>query len=143
MAANSQVRDSFGRATMDGTLIDKFYEIFLESHPDIKPRFANTDFTMQKKLLRHGINLALMFADGQALGRDGIARIRQSHSKEKLNIPPALYKYWLDSFIKAVSLCDRKFTPQLEKEWRQVLQKTIDFIIEGYDKTAAPGTKVA
>ncbi len=133
----TQVQESFGRATVSGQLIDKFYEIFLNSHPDVKPRFAKTDFVQQKKLLRRGISLAIMFADNNPVGRDGIARIRESHSKTRLNIPPSLYKYWLESFIKALSLCDKQFGPQLETLWRKTLQKTIDFVVEGYESPAA------
>jgi hemoglobin-like flavoprotein len=133
----TQVQESFGRATVSGQLIDKFYEIFLNSHPDVKPRFAKTDFVQQKKLLRRGISLAIMFADNNPVGRDGIARIRESHSKARLNIPPSLYKYWLESFIKALSLCDQQFGPQLELLWRKTLQKTIDFVVEGYESPAA------
>ncbi len=64
---------------------------FLESHPDIKPRFAHTDFDAQKHLLRQSINLAMLFANENPVGKKGINRIRQSHSQSGLNIPPELY----------------------------------------------------
>ena len=130
------VAQSFGRANMSGTLFDTFYDIFLQSHPDITPRFKDTDFTEQKKLLRKGINLALMFAEGQPVGESGIGRIRESHSIDRLNVPPHLYPFWLNSFVKAVARHDPDFTPELEKRWREALQIAIDHIVDGYKASA-------
>ena len=88
-----EVRESFGRCTLKGDLIDRFYEIFLESHPDIKPRFANTDFTKQKELLRKGINIAILFGNDKVLGRKGIEKLRESHKRTKLNVRVLVYTY--------------------------------------------------
>lgn len=127
------VKQSFARCMIKGDVVGRFYEIFLASHPDIKPRFANTDFDAQKHLLRQSVNLAMMFANDNQVGIKGIKRIRKSHSKSGLNIPPDLYPYWKKSFIQAASEFDQEFSDELNTQWNEVLQKTIDFIIEGYD----------
>jgi len=128
-----EVKQSLARCMITGDVIGRFYDIFLESHPDIKPRFAHTDFDSQKHLLRQSVNLAIMFANGNAVGKRGIERIRKSHSKVNFNIPPDLYPYWKKSFIQAASELDLEFTDELKKQWDCVLQKTIDFVIEGYE----------
>ncbi len=128
-----EVSQSFGRCLIDGDLITRFYDIFLASHPDIGPRFTGTDFSKQKELLRHGINLAIGFSRGTATGRMGIERIRGSHQKSQLDVSPDLYPYWKKSFIQAVSEFDKEFTPQLKNQWEEALQLAIDFIAEGYD----------
>ena len=127
------VKQSFARCMIKGDIVGRFYEIFLDSHPDIKPRFAQTDFDSQKHLLRQSVNLAMMFASDNQVGKNGIKRIRQSHSKSGLNIPPDLYPYWKKSFIQAASELDQEFSDELNRQWDSVLQKTIDFIIEGYE----------
>ncbi len=132
----SDIQASFGRVTTKGDFFGRFYDIFLASNPAIGPRFVNTDLEAQKKLLRQGVNLAIMFAAGNTIGVSGIGRIRDSHQKGRLDIPPALYPYWLDSFIKAMAEMDSQWTPALEKQWRDALQKVINFIIEGYDQQA-------
>ncbi len=137
------VQQSYGRSQIKSGLMDRFYDIFLASHPDIGPRFEGTNMAQQKGLLRQGLNLAIMFASDNPVGQGGIARIRASHSKTKLNIPPTLYRYWLDSFVKAVSEFDPQFTAELERQWRAVLQKSIDFISEGYDKDDGSDRQVA
>ena len=133
MSDFERVEQSFERCLIKGDVIGRFYDIFLESHPDIKPRFANTDFQSQKHLLRQGINLAIMFASGNPAGKNGIKRIRKSHRKSGLNIPPDLYPYWKKSFIQATSEFDSKFSDELKRQWDSVLQKSIDYIIDGYE----------
>lgn len=44
-------KDSFGRCISTPQFIDRFYEIFLASHPAVKPMFRNTNFVQQKELL--------------------------------------------------------------------------------------------
>ena len=127
------VKQSYARCMIKGDIVGRFYEIFLASHQDIKPRFANTDFDSQKQLLRQSVNLAMMFANDNEVGKKGINRIRQSHSKSGLNVPPDLYPYWKQSFIQAASEFDQEFSDELKRKWDAVLQKTIDFIIEGYE----------
>ncbi|MBI2778537.1 MAG: globin [Gammaproteobacteria bacterium] len=136
MARNfTQAKTSLGRCINSGNdLFGKFYDIFLVSHPSISPRFANTDMSAQKALLKNGINLAIMYAEGNPIGASGISRIRDTHSATKMNIEPGQYSYWLDSFIKAVSETDPQFGPEIEKEWRELLQMTINHITSGYGK---------
>lgn len=132
MSDVEDVKQSFVRCMIQGDIVGRFYDIFLDSHPDIKPRFANTDFDSQKQLLRQGVNLAIMFADGHDVGKKGINRIRNSHSKSGLNIPPDLYPYWKKSFIQAASEFDLEFSDELKSQWDSILQKTIDYVIDGY-----------
>ena len=128
-----QVKRSFDRCAAHGDIIDDFYKIFLDSHPDIKPRFANTNFDSQKKLLLQGLDLTIMFASDQPVGRIGINRIKKSHCRAVLDIPPDLYPYWKKSFLTAISVLDPEFSDELKEQWDWVLQKSIDYIISGYD----------
>jgi hemoglobin-like flavoprotein len=135
------VKHSFTRC-MGKDIIGHFYDIFLRSNPQIAPKFARTDFQAQKDLLRHGIHLALMFAQDDPIGRKGLARIRQSHSKANLDVSPSLYPYWKASFLQAVADLDPEFSEEARKAWDAVLQKAIDYIISGYDTSGGGGERV-
>ena len=126
------VQSSFGRALWDPEFLDKFYDIFLNSNPEIGPRFANTDFVKQKDLLRHGLMSVLMFAEGQQSAIACLSRIRDSHGQSKMNIRPELYSYWVDSLVKAVAQCDKKFDAELETDWRTVVAPAVEYISSGY-----------
>lgn len=125
------VKESYARAIKN--VMDRFYEIFLASSPEIAPRFAKTDFAVQKDLLRHGIQLVLMFAEGKQIGQNGLKRIRSSHDKNHLAIEPRLYGLWKSSLLQALSETDPEFTPELKTQWDAVLQHSVDFIVAGYD----------
>lgn len=133
VAEVEDVKHSLGRAILNGDVIGRFYEIFLDSNAGIKPLFVNTDLSKQKKLLHQGLNLAIMYADGSMIGKTGINRIQKSHSRSAMNISPILYPYWKRSLIQAISEFDPKFTPKIKSEWDRTLQKAIDHICAGYN----------
>jgi len=126
------VKESYNRS-IGNDVIGRFYDIFLKSHPDIAPLFSKTDFDAQKTLLKHGVLLAIMFVEGISAGDPGIKRIRESHGKTGMNIPPELYPCWKTSFIQATSESDPEYSEQIRNAWDSVLQETIDYITEGYE----------
>ncbi len=125
----SALKDSFGRCTVNPKFLDRFYEIFLNSHPAIKPMFAKTDFTKQKAVLRTGISMMILYNEDAHVARMALDRLGHSHGKQGLNIDPKLYPYWLDSLVAAVKECDPQFSPLLEKHWRDAMRKGINYMI--------------
>ena len=128
----AEPKDSFGRCVAKPKFIDRFYEIFLASSPEIKPRFEHTDFAKQKELLQRGLTMLVMFSDGSETAKMTLDRIGDSHNRKGINIPPALYRFWMDSLIKTVSEFDPKFSPEVESAWRRVIQKGVDYIVAKY-----------
>ncbi len=126
------VKSSFTRC-MGKDLIGRFYDIFLKSSPAIAPMFAKTDFSEQKKLLNHGIQLVIMYGEGDKFAEYGLGRIRDTHQKSKMDIPPNLYPFWKESFLQALAEADDEFEDSTREAWGRVLQKTLDFIIAGYE----------
>jgi len=127
-----KVQASFGRCLTNEQFFDRFYEIFVASHPDIRPMFAKTDMSRQKGLLRHGLMSALMYAESDLMAKACIDRIRESHGRSRLNIRPELYQYWLAGIVKAVSECDPEFTPGLGRLWHEALLPAVERIQSGY-----------
>jgi len=125
-------KKSFGRCLNHGDLIGRFYELLLAADPVIPQKFANTDMHKQKELLVHGINLALMFAEGNAIGKNGLSRLQESHNRHNLDIKPEFYHFWIESFIQAVSEIDPEYNDDIKTEWLAVATKTTEFLSEGY-----------
>ncbi len=134
MEGLSEVKKSYGRACLNPHFFDRFYDIFLQSHPDIKPLFANTDFKKQKEALRTGLAMLLAHVDGKPTGTMTVNRIAESHSRKKLNINPNLYQYWIDSLVAAVKECDSQCTPDLARAWEKCLRAGVDYIVSQYNK---------
>ena len=127
------VTHSYGRACLNPHLIDRFYEVFLSSHPEIKPLFRHTDFTKQKQLLKTSVIMLLAHLEGKSAWTENLIQLAKRHSKKELNIHPSLYQYWIDSLITAVKEHDPQWTPDLERAWQKVLRAGVDFIVEHYD----------
>lgn len=129
----AEPKDSFGRCISNPKFIDRFYEIFLVSHPAIGPMFKNTDLVQQKDLLRTGLSMMLMYEEGKEMAKAFLERLGKGHGKEGLNIDRNLYQCWLDSLVAAVKECDRQFTPEVERRWRVAMQRGIDYMISKGD----------
>jgi len=126
------VKQSHGHCLMKGDFVGRFYEIFLASHQDIPKLFAKTDMVEQKKLLRHGINCIILYAQESITGKSCLGRIRKTHSKDKMDIKPFYYQFWFDSLIKTISEFDHKFNDEVESAWKEVIQYGIQYISDGY-----------
>ena len=53
------VRRSYGRAMTARELIPRFYELFMAKAPDVRTKFAGTDFDTQNVLLLDSISMAM------------------------------------------------------------------------------------
>jgi len=129
-----EVKKSLGRCLHQGDVFETFYHIFLRQDSRISERFANTDWEEQKRLLRHGMNNVIAFHDGSYTAQSALERIRYTHGRDRLNIPPALYDFWIESMIEAVREFDPELDSQLEESWRQLLREGSDFVKAGYEE---------
>ena len=55
MKAPDIVMQSYGRCCASASFFDDFYQQFLQSSPEVRAKFTNTDMPAQKLLLRQGI----------------------------------------------------------------------------------------
>ena len=111
----------------------RFYEIFIDSHPDIRPLFEKTDFDHQINLLRQGLGYAFRFARGEEKAQQYMDQLRESHGRMgRIRIEPKLYPYWVNAMVVAANEFDPQFTPALEREWRSVLGKATAYMRSGY-----------
>ncbi len=127
----SEVSESFTRIK-NQEFAERFYAIFLEADPRIKPLFKNTDFKKQKDLLLHGIWALLEFADGNYMGKLAVDRLGELHSQKQMNIDKDMYPLWVDCILKIVREKDPEYSGKLEIEWRSVLEKGIKQMLEHY-----------
>lgn len=131
------VKKSYGRCVLTRATKEKFfsqfYGLFLNSHPEIYAMFEETDFEKQITMLKNAISMSILYAEKtDELAVDVLNKIRKSHSRERRNVKPVYYTFWLKSLIETLWLCDPQFTPDLERHWRDMMQQSIDYITEGY-----------
>lgn len=127
-----EVRASYGRCIAVPDFFDQFYDRFLSSNPVIKERFSQTDFKKQKELIKHGVNMMIGFYENNSIAVKVLDRIRESHSKEKMDINPRYYQDWKKSLLATIASNDKKLDDALRSAWEKVLSHGIDHISGGY-----------
>lgn len=131
-ADNDLVQQSYGACCLSPKFFDDFYDAFLASSSEIAAKFANTNMTKQKQLLRDGISFMIMFSKGSAAGQMKVKRLGETHAQDRMDIKPQWYDMWVNALLKAVAKHDAKFTPALDRAWRTVLSKGIDSMRRQY-----------
>lgn len=130
MKDTNRVMQSYGRCCASKTFFDDFYQRFLQSSPEVRAKFTNTDMPAQKLLLRQGILNLVLFSRG--LPPTKLQALAKSHSRDKLDIQPHLYTYWIDALIRTVEQHDKQANAETARAWREVLNKGVEVIQAGY-----------
>lgn len=125
------VMASYHRCRRDPQFVDSFYELFLAMSPEIARMFGQTDFTIQKLMLRESLLELLCFDQGVSGTREEIERLGRRH--QTLEVKPEMYVMWLDALCAAIQKHDPDYTPELEQRWRAALQRGIDVMITASD----------
>ncbi len=113
--------------------LDRFYERFLASSPEVREKFAKTDFVRQKRALRASFHLMLLAAEDEAKGPDRyLADVAARHGGEDLDIGAELYDQWLDALLATVKECDPEFGPEVERAWEAVMMVGIHYLCRNY-----------
>ncbi|MFP3874598.1 MAG: globin [Thiohalophilus sp.] len=127
------LHQSYGRCLHNGGFIERFYDIFLDSHPEVKNAFANTDFDRQRRLLRRTLSNSIMYAAGSNIVKREVDKMAEIHSRRgHAPVQPHLYDNWLNSLIKAVGETDPQFDSKLESRWREAMGKIIGHFSSQY-----------
>ena len=111
----------------------RFYEIFMESSPDVAARFRATDMARQQHMLARSLHEMLDFASTRAAS-EHLRRIAERHSRANMNIPPRLYDTWLDCLIDTAREFDTRFNDETELAWRVVLAPGVAYMKFKYDR---------
>lgn len=137
MSRDSAARDlasaSYQRCCETPAFFQAFYRNFFTACPEAAPRFANTDFERQHKLLRHALGLLLLFPKQPENDQTLLRRVAERHSRRDLNVPPALYAPFVDSLITTVRQFDSAFTAEVEEAWRRTVDKGVTYMVSQYE----------
>lgn len=125
--------DSLTRCISEPRFLKRFYELFMASSPEVRDKFKQTDFQKQHRVLKASLFMIMLAADGHQEGLDHLASPGARHSKRGLDIPPHLYDLWLQCLIQIVRECDRLFTSETERIWRQMMEQGIASMKAAYE----------
>ncbi|MCU9951637.1 globin [Pseudomonas solani] len=130
MNATDRVMQSYGRCCANPDFFDAFYRRFLDSSPQIRAKFVDTDMPAQKALLRQGILNLVMFARGMPDTK--LRALGATHSREGFDIRPEMYDLWMESLLLTIAEHDKEHSTEVRAAWREVLNKGIEVIKSFY-----------
>lgn len=122
--------DSLERCTSRPEFLDRFYEMFLNSSPEVAEKFKNTNFHKQKRALKASLLLLVYAHEGKPEGLAHLDRMAQVHGERGLSIGPHLYDLWFECLLKTVREFDPYFTAETESAWQTVLSGGIEHMKE-------------
>jgi len=126
--------ESLRRCNAKAGFLDRFYEIFLASSPEVRKKFEKTDFERQKRALRASLHLlALAAHDGDAGAERYLKEMAATHSKAQLDIGAKLYDLWLDSILSAVREFDPGCDAEVEAAWENIMMVGIKYLLGHYN----------
>lgn len=127
------LQQSYGRCLRDKRFIERFYEVFMASHPAIAPMFADTDFSKQRMALRRGISVAILHAAGSGMSRRTTEQMADVHACQgRAPVDPVLYPYWIDSLLQVIGETDEEATPALMARWHTAMGVVCDTFTRRY-----------
>jgi len=126
-------RDSLSRCKRKPEFFDRFYKLFMDSSPDVREKFANTDFERQKNVLSDSLFLMLAAAGTtEGFAHLQLVKLAKRHSRDQLDIKPDWYSLWLDNLLRAVAEVDPEYSDEVDAAWRDSLKSGIDVLASGY-----------
>jgi hemoglobin-like flavoprotein len=121
---------SLRRCLSSKGFLDRFYELFLDSSPEVKAKFEGTDFERQKRMVRDSFRIIEVLAESPpgSPAWSQMHEIARTHDRHHRDIRPQLYDLWLDCLVKAVYEHDPEASAETEQAWRSVLAPGIEFM---------------
>jgi hemoglobin-like flavoprotein len=132
--------DSLEQCTSTRRFLDRFYELFISSSPEVAAKFANTDLRVQKAALKVSLYMIMASIERKPEGNVHLERIAARHSRSGLDIGPHLDDLWLDCLIQAMRECDPLFGEETEQAWRGVMRVGIEFLKSQYLTDSPPNS---
>ncbi len=127
------VKESYMRCLGEGDFVGHFYELFLNADPEIEEMFKQTNFDIQRLLLRKAIMAILMYYGGDRAGRHKMAHLQETHNPRHMNIKPQHYEKFMESLQQTVRNLDTEYDQQVDEAWAEV----ISFAIKMMTKSSA------
>lgn len=122
-------RSSLLRCLSNLHFLERFYEEFIHSSPEVADAFANTNMERQKAMLNASLyQLMNFYGKNDEKARNYVQNLGAMHGAYGHRIPLHLYDLWLDSLIVAVKESDPQFDPALEAIWREVMSEGIELM---------------
>ena len=102
--------------------MERFYDRFMASSPEVRNKFRGTDLTTQYRVLRRSLELCPAAAAGDQASLGELTTRARTHDRAHLDIRPALYDLWRQALLATAADSDPEWDEETEDVWREALE---------------------
>jgi len=115
-------------------VVDLFYIVFLEKHPELQRHFVNVNMQRQAVLLTMALQVVVQYyVHGFRTAEAYLRILGEEHSRR--GIGPNLYTKFCDILLGTLSRFHlQDWSDQLAQQWRQALELAAAKMLEAYPK---------
>lgn len=124
----SAVQESLARCTVRNGFAARFLALLGEGHPPLARALAPGDPAEQRRALRRGLQMMILYAQGAPMAVTALDRIAGAGPAGAIGVHPDLHPLWVDCLMAAVREFDPAFTPGLEKRWREAVGAALAYL---------------
>ncbi len=128
------LHESIDRILAEGTkLTDRFYELFLERHPEARALFDKKHMSTQSVMLSVALMVNKHSPDHPQGTRHYLNVLGTRHARK--GVSRDLYPAFQEIFLEALEeFHGQDWTEELSREWREANEKAVQLMFEGYDQ---------
>jgi hypothetical protein len=92
------------------------------------------DLKRQVRMLEDSLYVVAVAVQGEegSPARGALPWLAARHSRDDLDIRPALYDLWIDCLVETARAHDPEFSPEVESAWRETLTVGANYMRERY-----------
>lgn len=120
--------DSFEYCLSKEGFLPRFYELFIDSSPEVRKKFMNTDIQRQSRILKKSLYVLTMASVGTEEARNELIRLGKTHGAQGMQIPDYMYDLWLNCLLRTVREFHTDWKPEIEASWHAMLDPHIEIL---------------
>ncbi len=127
------LHESVDKILVGGTeMTDRFYELFLERHPEARALFDKTHMSTQSVMLTAALMVHKYHPDSPLGTRHYLNVLGTKHARK--GVPRELYPAFVEILLSALAEFHGKdWTEELSGEWREATEHSVRLMLDGYD----------
>jgi hemoglobin-like flavoprotein len=128
------IAESIDRINKDGSVMTRrFYEIFFEKYPEVRPYFDGSDLGTQAVMLTMALNTLRHYPEISEGARMYLRVLGTKHSRR--GVPLDLYPKFLEALMASLEeFHGADWDESLAREWRAGFGEAIEWIQDGYER---------
>ena len=115
-------------------LAEMFYDYFLEENPELRPLFANVDFSRQRILLTTGL---MVVERGYTHPAPAVEQYLQylGTKHHEFQVPKAAYAKWTEAMLVTMQrFHGEDWSEDLAQQWRSAIEQAYELMFQGYEE---------